>query len=117
MKVRRELPSALADVRSRLSNQDHAFQRNNLSRHTTQRQELNSNRFLNGSKARISAPHNRALHAKFYDAIFSPEARVAWLIRDEGTVAAVLGNDQFDARILAGHKVGKRRYRDEGIVL
>jgi hypothetical protein len=39
-----------------------------------------------------SANQPCALQAKFYDAIFSPESRVPWLIRDEGTVAAVLRN-------------------------
>jgi len=33
-----------------------------------------------------------SVQAKFYDAIFSPETRVSWLIRDEGAVAAVLRN-------------------------
>lgn len=47
---------------------------------------------LNDSKARTLARHNQALQAEFHNAIFSPESRVAWLIRDEGTVAAVLGN-------------------------
>ena len=65
----------------------------------------------------VSATQLRALQAEFYDAIFGPESRVAWLIRDEGTVATVLGNDEFDARIFAGHNVGKRRYRDERIIL
>ena len=92
IKVRRELPSELGAISSRLSNQDHAFQRNNLSRHPTQRQELNFERILNDSKARTLAPLHRALQAEFYDAIFSPESRVTWLTRDEGTVAAVLRN-------------------------
>ena len=92
IKVRRELPSELGAISSRLSNQDHAFQRNNLSRHTTQRQELNTNGFKTIPKARTLPPLNRALQAEFYDAIFGPESRVTWLIRDEGTVTALLRN-------------------------
>lgn len=107
MKVRTELPSELGVISSRLSNQGHAFQRNNLSRHTTQRQELTCNRFLNNSKARTSAPLNRALQTKFHNAILSPESRVPWLIRDEGTVAAVLRNDEFDAGVFADRRIAE----------
>ena len=45
------------------------------------------------------------MQAKFYDAIFGTESRIAWLLGDEGTVAAVLGNDEFDAGVLTDRRI------------